>query len=124
MSDSNYVTIELDWDLKALASLAGAQLHDCYIANTNHFYAPVTKDVLTTAKQTYMASAATYAANQKWAAVRLTRNEKLSESDWTQVVDSQLSSSKQIEWRAYRQQLRDITKQSDPANITWPTEPS
>ena len=71
-----------------------------------------------------MANAATYAANQKWAAVRITRNDKLSASDWTQVADSQLSSSKQTEWRTYRQQLRDITTQSDPANITWPTEPS
>ena len=124
MSDLSYVNVELDWDLGAWASLAGAQLRDCYIANTNEFYAPVTKDKLTTAKQTYMANAATYAANQKWAAVRITRNEKLSASDWTQVADSQLSSSKQTEWRTYRQQLRDITTQSDPANITWPTEPS
>jgi hypothetical protein len=27
-------------------------------------------------------------------------------------------------WRNYRQALRDITKQSDPSNLTWPTKPS
>ena len=27
-------------------------------------------------------------------------------------------------WRTYRQALRDITKQSDPSNLTWPTKPS
>lgn len=27
-------------------------------------------------------------------------------------------------WRTYRQALRDITKQSNPSNLTWPTKPS
>ena len=27
-------------------------------------------------------------------------------------------------WRTYRQALRDITKQSDPSNLTWPNKPS
>jgi hypothetical protein len=27
------------------------------------------------------------------------------------------------EWRTYRQALRDITNQSSPFTITWPTKP-
>ena len=27
-------------------------------------------------------------------------------------------------WKTYRTNLRDITEQADPDNITWPTEPS
>jgi len=26
-------------------------------------------------------------------------------------------------WRTYRQQLRDVTKQSDLNNISWPSKP-
>ena len=29
-----------------------------------------------------------------------------------------------LEWREYRQALRDITKQADPASVVWPTPPA
>ena len=58
---------------------------------------------------------------EKWEAVRITRNTLLTESDWTQVSDSPLSSSQ--EWKDYRQSLRDITNQLNPFEITWPTKP-
>jgi hypothetical protein len=45
----------------------------------------------------------------QWGNVRARRNIELMESDWTQ--------------RIYRQQLRDITLQTDPFNITWPNKP-
>ncbi len=62
--------------------------------------------------------------NTQWNAVRTQRTGKLKTSDWTQGADSPLTDSKKTEWVTYRQALRDITKQSDPFNITWPTEPS
>ena len=62
--------------------------------------------------------------NQQWNTVRKDRNVKLQDSDWTQIIDSPLTDEKKTEWQTYRQSLRDITKQSDPFNITWPTEPS
>jgi len=38
---------------------------------------------------------------------------------------SDLGTSKQNEWSAYRTALLDITEQSGfPTNVTWPTEPS
>ena len=53
--------------------------------------------------------------------VRIERNAFLAQSDWTQVADAPVD---QAAWAAYRQQLRDITKQSGfPNNVIWPTKP-
>jgi len=57
---------------------------------------------------------------QKWENVRAERNGRLSVTDWRAGSDLTLSD----EWKAYRQALRDVPTQSDPDNITWPTEPS
>ena len=58
--------------------------------------------------------------NTHWEKIRQQRNEKLKETDWRASSDLTLSDA----WKTYRQNLRDITTQSDPWNITWPTEPS
>tara|TARA_A100001391_G_C5042536_1_gene271307 strand:- start:557 stop:826 length:270 start_codon:yes stop_codon:yes gene_type:complete len=57
---------------------------------------------------------------QKWEGVRGERNMRLSLTDWRASSDLTLSD----EWKTYRQALRDVPTQSDPDNITWPTEPS
>ena len=56
----------------------------------------------------------------KWEGIRKQRNQLLSKTDWRASSDLTLSD----DWKTYRQALRDITTQSDPDNITWPTEPS
>jgi|TARA_B110000908_G_C10251945_1_gene452661 hypothetical protein len=61
---------------------------------------------------------------EHWADVRRKRSGKLFASDWTQGADCPLTPAKKAEWATYRQSLRDVTSQSDPLNITWPTEPS
>lgn len=61
--------------------------------------------------------------NVQWSVVRSQRNEYLSECDWTQLPDSPLTPEKKEEWAVYRQELRDVTSQPDPFNITWPTKP-
>jgi hypothetical protein len=61
--------------------------------------------------------------NGQWTVIRYRRNEFLTECDWTQLSDSPLSEQKKEEWKTYRQSLRDITVQSDPFNIIWPTKP-
>lgn len=61
--------------------------------------------------------------NSLWANIRSKRNFELLQSDWTQILDSPLSEEKKQEWRVYRQLLRDITSQSNPFNINWPTPP-
>ena len=65
--------------------------------------------------------------------VRIDRDKLLAESDWTVMPDSPLSTSKQNEWKTYRQSLRDIPQGSVPTideqqnivrGLTWPTKPS
>ena len=56
----------------------------------------------------------------QWESVRAERNKKLADCDWTQLPDAPVDAAA---WAAYRQELRDITTQTDPFNITWPTEP-
>lgn len=57
----------------------------------------------------------------QWAAIRAERNARLAASDWTQLPDAPVDAAA---WATYRQALRDVTQQSDPFNIIWPTEPS
>lgn len=56
----------------------------------------------------------------EWDVVRIERDRKLAETDWRASSDLTLST----EWATYRQALRDITNQSDPNNVTWPSVPS
>ncbi len=61
--------------------------------------------------------------------LRIERNQRLGECDWTQLSDSQLSDSKKAEWATYRQALRDVPANAnaelDSLNgFAWPTQPS
>jgi len=60
---------------------------------------------------------------EQWVVVRERRNLKLRASDWSVLPDVPMTTEKRAEWETYRQSLRDITDQSDPFNITWPTPP-
>lgn len=55
--------------------------------------------------------------------VRDQRNDLIAACDWTQLADSPLTTSKKTEWKAYRQQLRDITNSSDILNVEFPLPP-
>lgn len=60
----------------------------------------------------------------KWDVVREERNRLLVESDWTQLVNTPLTSEKQEEWNQYRIGLRNIPQQTEnPDNVVWPTKP-
>ena len=61
--------------------------------------------------------------------LRIERDKRLAATDWRANGDLTLSD----EWKAYRQALRDMTKQTakldsgyklDLTSVTWPTEPS
>ena len=56
----------------------------------------------------------------QWYLIRAQRNSLIEQTDWRAGSDVTLSD----EWKTYRQALRDVPTQSDPFNITWPTEPS
>ena len=62
---------------------------------------------------------------EKWARIRTRRNRELTESDWVVVKAKETHANASIpsDWVDYRTALRDITKQSDPDDITWPTKP-
>ena len=62
---------------------------------------------------------------EKWANIRSRRNRLLTESDWVVVKAKEEHPNASIpsDWVDYRTELRDITKQSDPDDITWPTKP-
>ena len=57
----------------------------------------------------------------QWAEVRQVRDALLAQTDWTQLPDV-ADNTKKL-WTKYRQQLRDITQQSDPFAIIWPDQP-
>lgn len=61
--------------------------------------------------------------NEKWESVRIERNKLLADSDWTQLADVPFLPEKKQEWAEYRQSLRDITQQSNPYGIEWPSIP-
>ena len=64
--------------------------------------------------------------------LRVERNKRLLESDWTQSRDISLSND--TDWKTYRQSLRDLPSSTTPkldtygdldlTSVSWPTEPS
>jgi len=52
--------------------------------------------------------------------IRAKRNSMLILSDWTQLPDAPVDAEA---WSVYRQDLRDVTNQSDPFEILWPSLP-
>jgi hypothetical protein len=53
--------------------------------------------------------------------IRSERNKRIAQCDWTQLPDASVDVAA---WASYRQQLRDLPKQSGfPWLVTWPSEP-
>ena len=53
--------------------------------------------------------------------IRSLRNKRLTETDWTQTLDSPVDRDG---WAQYRQALRDIPSQEGfPYNVSWPVKP-
>lgn len=61
------------------------------------------------------------------AKIRSARTSRLKASDWTQMPDAPLTDAKKLEWRTYRQALRDLPSQyqneTDFANVVFPNSP-
>ena len=57
----------------------------------------------------------------KWEEIRQIRNELLVECDWTQLGD--IPNETKTIWQTYRQELRDVTTQTNPFSIIWPAKP-
>ena len=65
-------------------------------------------------------------ADKDFTQIRLSRNERLAGSDWTQGPDSPLTDAKKAKWVTYRQELRDYPSTASKVSELgdWPTEPS
>lgn len=57
----------------------------------------------------------------RWEVIRILRSELLLECDWTQLADIPIE-TKEL-WQTYRQELRNITSQTNPFSIVWPVKP-
>jgi len=65
------------------------------------------------------------AADLDFSMVRMERNAKLSQTDWTQIADATLGAHTAEEWAAYRQELRDLPAGfSKVSEVVWPTPPA
>ena len=54
--------------------------------------------------------------------LRIERNRKIAETDWTQMED--IPQATRDAWKPYRQALRDITETySSPEDVVWPEKP-
>jgi hypothetical protein len=59
-----------------------------------------------------------------WERLRGERNYRLATSDWSQLSDAPLTSTKKTEWETYRQELRDLPQNTqNPKEVTWPLQP-
>jgi|688.fasta_scaffold951419_2 hypothetical protein len=59
-----------------------------------------------------------------WRYIRDERDSLLFMSDWTGLTDAPLSAEKKIEWKEYRETLRNIPQAFDsPVEVVFPTKP-
>jgi|TARA_R110000823_G_C15938860_1_gene500231 hypothetical protein len=57
--------------------------------------------------------------------LRLDRDLRLSQSDFTQATDTTQTVTNKAAWATYRQELRDLPANTlDPENVIWPVSPS
>ena len=89
-------------------------------------FADTTEDGVTTTKAEHEAA---YQATLDAATAerhRVTRNQLLADSDWTQMNDSPLSNEDKTAWAVYRSELRNLTDDAAWPNLSdsdWPVAP-
>jgi hypothetical protein len=76
--------------------------------------------------QIYQSQDESAITDEQWIEIaRSWRNDLLSESDWSQILDNSLSEQKRQEWKDYRTQLRNITDAyENPREIVFPDLPN
>lgn len=106
---------------------AGVELLEDGKWYTKNILGPIFADIPATDTEPVITAAAQEAAyiaikdTEQAKIVRSSRNERLKESDWTQITDA---TADKAAWATYRQALRDISSQAGfPWIITWPDTP-
>lgn len=65
-----------------------------------------------------------YCKNNGFKELRLERNRRLRDSDFSQLSDSPLTTEDKTAWKTYRQALRDLPQNiEDPLTVAWPVAP-
>jgi len=62
--------------------------------------------------------------DEKWTAIRLHRQLKLTETDWTQLGDAPFTAEQKDAWTVYRQSLRDVPQDfANPDDVMFQEKP-
>jgi len=61
---------------------------------------------------------------EQWGVIRAERNALLARTDWWVTKAAETGAIISDEQHAYRQALRDITTQTDPFKVVWPSTPA
>ena len=72
------------------------------------------------------------AARDYWEELRVLRNQRLSDCDWTQMSDVSFTEEQKISWKNYRQLLRNLPESItdpkqlvvNPTDSNWPIKPT
>lgn len=86
--------------------------------NTSTFVTPTDVN-----NQIWNGSAWVFNRDKALTPIRKNRDKLLTACDYTQLSDVELTDAKKLEWKTYRQELRDFPETCDPQNPVWPTEP-
>ena len=79
-----------------------------YFIEWNHADPQPTEGEIATQKAAMDAAYAAAAVDRRWDVVRLTRDQHLSRTDWTQIGDSPLDAGQKTAYATWRQDLRDL----------------
>lgn len=111
-----------DWAVYEYAEIPLTTIFEKVIESGNIFQDGIFKQVLTISsisekeKQDLI--------EKEWSKIRAKRNADLYNTDWIHMPDANINSEFKTLMIKYRQDLRDITDQTDPFNITWPLKPT
>jgi hypothetical protein len=86
-------------------------------------FADTTVEGVTTTKVQHEEAFMARRNTERWTQVRSQRDSLLKDTDWLSIRAADTVTPMPTEWSTYRQALRDVTEQSDPFNIVWPTKP-
>jgi hypothetical protein len=86
-------------------------------------FADTTVEGVTTTKAQHEEAFMARRNTERWTQVRSQRDSLLKDTDWLSIRAADTVTPMPTEWSTYRQALRDVTEQSDPFIIVWPTKP-
>jgi hypothetical protein len=110
--------------LKFSSNSLSLKPHERQLRYSGSIHRPVKVDLETlTVVDKELGPPSQHQINHEWISVRAKRDKLLFDCDWLVVKQAETGKAIDSNWLYYREALRDITKQEDPFNITWPVKP-